>query len=169
MVTNALILTISNGSAIPDLNIIMQNLPPMLLNNMTIEKEHHLIPKESTALAAEARERILHAALPEVPLVAPQTGLPAVNSIKINMARIRQPLRPSPNWQNHRSIPRILLNPNILTPSPYPIANSHRRKVPSTRPIAPQYHLDSHAGCRPSLRVCTPLRAARDRQRMYPL
>ena len=76
MVTNALILTTSNGSAIPDLNIIMQNPPQMLLNNMTIEREHHSIPKESTVLAAEARERILHAALPEVPLVAPPNGIP---------------------------------------------------------------------------------------------
>ena len=168
MVTNALILMISNGSAIPDLNIIMQNLPPMLLNNMTIEKEHHSIPKESTVLAAEARERILRTALPEVPLVAPQTGLPAASSIKINMARIRQPLRPSPNWQNHRSILRIPLNLSIPTPSPYPIASSHRLKVPSTHPIAPRYHLDSHAGCRPSLRVCIPLRAARDYQQIYP-
>ena len=159
----------SNVLVIPESNPTRPDLPLILQSSMATEKEHLLLPKENIAPAAEARERILRAELLEVPLVAPRQGLPAVNSIKINMARIRQPLRPSPNWQNHRSILRIPLNPNILTPNPYPIANSRRLKAPSTHPIAPQYHLDSHAGCRPSLRVCTPLRAARDRQRMYPL
>ena len=158
----------SNGSEILELNLMMPDLPLILRSNMTIEKGHPLIPKESTALAAEARERILRAALLEVPLVALRTGPPAVNSIKINMARNRQPLGPSLNWQNHQRILRIFLNPSIPTQSPYPIASSRRLKVPSTHPIAPRYHLDSHAGCRPSLRVCTPLRAARDYQQIYP-
>ena len=159
----------SNGSEIPELNLMMPDLPLIPRSNMTIEKEHPLLPTDSSALAAEARERILHAGLLGVPPVALRTGLPAVNSIRTSMARKRQPLVPSPNWQNHQRILGIPLNPSIPTPNHYPIASSLRLKVPSTHPIVPRYRLDSHAGCRPSLRVCTPLRAARDYQRIYPL
>ena len=157
----------SNVLVIPESNPTRPDLPLILQSSMATEKEHLLLPKENITPAAEARERILRAELLEVPLAAFRMELPAVNSIKINIPRSQLLPELWLSWQSRRQAPGTILNLNILNRNSHRTVILLRPKVLSNPPTVRRNHLDSHAGCRPSLRACTPLRAAHDTKHIF--